>query len=342
MEKLKLRYFQYNIELNHPFTVSGFSRTFTPTIQVEILYNGFKGYGEASMPPYLGETPETVCKFLAKVNIEQFLDPFMKEDILSYIDNLEPGNNAAKAAIDIALHDLIGKMLNIPLYRLLGKNKHDIPAISYTIGIDTPEIMKSKTLEVDGRFKILKVKVGLDNDIKNVEAIRSVSELSLTADANQGWTNKEKALETIFKLQELGVIMIEQPMPKEMKKEIEWLKQRSPLPLIADESVKRLKDMIGLENIYDGVNIKLMKSTGINEALKMIDYAHLNSMKVMIGCMTETSCAISAAAAIASGADYADLDGNLLIKNDLYKGPEIKNGRLCLNDLPGLGILPKH
>lgn len=290
------------------------------------------------MPPYLGETQDSVCAFLSKVRPEIFSSPFMTEDILLQVDSIASGNNAAKTAIDIALHDLQGKLLGIPLYKLIGKNKEEIPPTSYTIGIDTPEIMTEKTLEAGDRFKVLKVKVGTDNDIRNIECIRSVTSLPLTTDANQGWKDRHLALDMIFKLKELGVVMIEQPMPKEMKDDIAWLKQHSPLPVIADESIKRFEDLKGIEGLYDGINIKLMKSTGIHEALKMIDYARLYDMKVMIGCMTETSCAISAAASIAAKADYADLDGNLLINNDLYKGLDLKDGKVILNDNPGLGI----
>ncbi len=339
MKNITLRYYPYNLELAHVFTVSGFSRTSTPTVRVELQYDNFIGYGEASMPPYLGETTDSVCGFLSKIPVSLFADPFKTEDILREIDAIAPGNNAAKAAVDIALHDLQGKLLNIPLYKLLGKDPLLIPPTSYTIGIDTPEVMREKTIEAGNRFRVLKVKVGTDNDLENIRCIRSVTDLPLTTDANQGWKDKEIALDLIFALKELGVVMIEQPMPKENIDDIAWLKERSPLPLIADESIKRFADLKGIEHLYHGINIKLMKSTGIHEALKMIDYARLYDMKVMIGCMTETSCAISAAAAIAARADYADLDGALLIKNDFYTGLNLVDGKITLNELPGLGII---
>lgn len=333
-----LKYKPYPLHLQHTFTVATYSRSTTPDVLVSIEHDGIIGYGEASMPPYLGESIESVMAFLAKVDLSQFADPMCLDDILEYVDKIAPGNCAAKAAVDIALHDWIGKAVEQPLYRLWGHNKENTPCTTYTIGIDTPEVVKEKTLEVEGRFKRLKVKVGIDGDHELIKSIRTVSSLPLTVDANQGWTDKEKALDEIFWLKEQGVIMVEQPLPKTQLDDLAWLTARSPLPIFADESLQRLSDIPRLKDCFHGINIKLMKCTGLREARKMITVARTLGMQIMLGCMTETSCAVSAAAQLAPLADFADLDGNLLITNDPFEGMKVVEGKITLNELPGIGV----
>lgn len=336
--RMKLSFEPYELKLKHVFTVSSFSRSTTPDVQVRIDYDGYTGYGEASMPPYLGQSVDSVCTFLKKVNLEQFPDPFCIDDILTYIDSLSPGDSAAKAAVDIALHDLVGKIIGAPWHRMLGLNPLKTPNTTYTIGIDTDEMVKLKTREVAGRFKILKVKLGTPRDREMIRAIREVSDLPIAVDVNQGWKNKKKALDEIFWLKEQGIVMVEQPMPKEMPDANAWLTERSPLPTFADEAIQRLKDIPAIKGAYTGINVKLMKCTGMREAWKMMNYARAEGMKVMIGCMTETSCAIAAAAQLSPAVDFADLDGNLLIANDIFRGPTVMDGKITLNQLPGIGI----
>lgn len=336
--KMKMKFFPYELKLKHVFTVASFSRTTTPDVQVEIEYEGVTGYGEASMPPYLGQTVDSVMKFLSKVNLEQFDDPFELEDILAYVDSLSPGDTAAKAAVDIALHDLVGKLLGAPWYKIWGLNREKTPSTTFTIGIDTPEVVREKTLEVAGQFNILKVKLGRENDKEMIRTIRSVSTLPIAIDANQGWKDKYYALDMIHWLKEQGIVMIEQPMPKEQLEDIAWVTQQSPLPVFADESLQRLSDVAALKGAFTGINIKLMKCTGMREAWKMVTLARALDMKVMVGCMTETSCAISAAAQFSPAVDFADLDGNLLISNDRFKGVEVLKGKITLSDLPGIGV----
>lgn len=335
---LKLSFYPYELQLRHTFTVSSYSRKTTPGVQVCIEYEGVTGYGEASMPPYLGQSLETVTAFLSKVNLEQFKDPFQMETILAYIDSLSPGDGAAKAAIDIALHDLTGKLIGLPWWRIWGLDAAKAPDTTFTIGIDTPEVVREKTRECADRFNILKVKVGLDNDKEMISTIREITDLPLAVDANQGWKDKEKALDEIFWLYENGVVMVEQPMAKERMDDNAWITERSPIPVFADEAIQRLADIPSIKGAYHGINIKLMKCTGMREAWKMVNYARAEGMKVMVGCMTETSCAVSAAAQLSPAVDFADLDGNLLITNDLYKGMEVVNGRVTLSDLPGIGV----
>lgn len=335
---LKLSFYPYELQLRHTFTVSSYSRKTTPGVQVCIEYEGVTGYGEASMPPYLGQSVETVTAFLSKVNLEQFKDPFQMETILAYIDSLSPGDGAAKAAIDIALHDLTGKLIGLSWWRIWGLDAAKAPDTTFTIGIDTPEVVREKTRECADRFNILKVKVGLDNDKEMISTIREITDLPLAVDANQGWKDKEKALDEIFWLYENGVVMVEQPMAKERMDDNAWITERSPIPVFADEAIQRLADIPSIKGAYHGINIKLMKCTGMREAWKMVNYARAEGMKVMVGCMTETSCAVSAAAQLSPAVDFADLDGNLLITNDLYKGMEVVNGRVTLSDLPGIGV----
>ena len=325
--KMKMKFFPYELKLRHVFTVATYSRTTTPDVQVEIEYEGITGYGEASMPPYLGETVESVMNFLKKVNLEQFND------------SLSPKDTAAKAAVDIALHDLVGKLLGAPWYKIWGLNKEKTPSTTFTIGIDTLDVVREKTKECADRFNILKVKLGRDNDKEMIETIRSVTDLPIAVDANQGWKDRLYALDMIHWLKEKGIVMIEQPMPKEQLDDIAWITQQSPLPIFADESLQRLTDVATLKGAFTGINIKLMKCTGMREAWKMVTLAHALGMRVMVGCMTETSCAISAASQFSPLVDFADLDGNLLISNDRFKGVEVVKGRITLNELPGIGVV---
>lgn len=335
--KMKLRFYPYTLELKHVFTVATASRKTTPVMMVEIEYDGVIGYGEASMPPYLGESHQTATEFLSKVNLEQFDDPFRMEEILQYVDSIAPGNPAAKASIDIALHDLTGKLMNKPWYAIWGLNPDKTPYTSFTIGIDKPDVVRQKVKEAE-QYKILKVKLGLDNDKEMIETIRSVTDKPIRCDVNQGWKDKEFALKMIEWLATKGVEFVEQPMPKDWYDEHAWLRERSPLPIIGDESVQRLPDVIKAYQVYDGINVKLMKSTGMHEAYKMIILAKSLGMKVMLGCMTETSCAISAAAQLSPLVDWADLDGAELISNDLFEGTKIIDGKVTLSKLPGIGV----
>ena len=291
------------------------------------------------MPPYLGHTVDSVTEFLKKVNLHQFNDPFCLEDILSYVDNLSPGDAPAKAAVDIALHDLVGKLLGAPWYRIWGYDPAKAPSTTFTIGIDTPEVVQEKTLECAGKFNILKVKVGTKSDKAIIQAIRGVSNLPLAVDANQGWTDRFEALDMLYWLREHGVVMVEQPLPVSRREDQAWLNERSPLPLFADESVQRLTDVPRMQGLFSGINIKLMKCTGLREAHRMVELARGLGMKVMLGCMTETSCGVSAAAQLSPAVDFADLDGNLLISNDLFDGVTVVDGKLTLPDRPGIGVV---
>lgn len=336
--KMKLRFQPYELQLKHAFTLATSSRTTTPVMLVELEYDGLIGYGEASMPPYLGESHETVARFLSKVDLSGFNDPFRMDEILGYIDGIELENRAAKASVDIALHDLVGKIMQQPWYKIWGLDPGRTPYTSFTIGIDTHDMVVEKTKEAAG-FKVLKVKMGRENDKEMIETIRSVTDVPLCVDVNQGWTDRQMALDMIYWLKEKGIVFVEQPMPKEQIDDMAWLTAHSPLPTIADEAFQRIHNIPGFKDVYTGINIKLMKSTGMREAKKMVDVARALDMKVMLGCMTETSCAISAASQLSPLVDWADLDGALLISNDIFDGMKVIDGKVTLNDRPGIGVV---
>jgi len=334
---MQLKFYPYTLRLKKRFTISTHSRLTTPAVIVEIEHDGVTGYGEASLPPYLDEDQQSVISFLNKVNLNQFNNPIDLDSVIQKINETELGNNVAKAAINIALHDLVGKMLDVPLYRYLNILKKDDNFSSYTLSISDPKSLKERIKE-SSKYKFLKVKLGSKDDKKIIKTIRSVTSKLLFVDVNQGWSDKYFALDMIGWLKDQNVILIEQPLPKENLKDTSWLTERSPLPVIADETIKGFNDLHKIKNVYSGVNIKLMKAGGINQAYKMIQKSRELNLKVMIGCMTETSCAITAASHLSPLADWVDLDGAELISNDLFSGMKIIDGKIVIPESPGLGV----
>ncbi len=332
-----LTYQPFELLLKHTFTIAKFSRTSTPVMLIQVEHEGQTGYGEASMVPYMGESFQTATDFLNKVDAGQFKYPFDFEAIIAYLDDTMPGNPAIKAGIDIALHDLDGKLQQNPCWQLLKSEPAKMPLTSFTIGIDTPEVIVQKVKE-NPDCKIIKVKLGRDSDRELIKTIRSVTDLPLFVDANQGWTDLQQSLELTHWLHEQGVLLIEQPMLKTDPDSNAWLTERSPVPIIGDESVQRLADVEKAKGVYHGINIKLMKSAGMYEAHQMIKKARELDLKIMIGCMSETSCATLAAAALAPQCDWADLDGPFLTSNNPYKMPDFRDGKWVLNNLSGLGL----
>ena len=334
---MKLTYQPFELLLKHTFTIAKFSRTSTPVMLIAIEHEGQTGHGEASMVPYMGESYQSANEFLRKVESSQFTYPFNFNEIISYLDSIAPGNPAIKAGIDIALHDLDGKLQGQPSWKLLGSDPAKMPLTSFTIGIDTPDVMVQKVKENPG-CKIIKVKLGRDSDRDLIKTIRSVTDLPLFVDANQGWTDLQQSLDLTHWLHEQGVLLIEQPMLKTDIDSNAWLTERSPIPIIGDEAVQRLPDVEKAKGVYHGINIKLMKSAGMYEGHQMILKARELDLKVMIGCMSETSCATLAAAALAPQCDWADLDGPFLTSNNPYRLPEFVGGKWVLNSSDGLGL----
>ncbi len=328
------------LELHHPFRLALGVRTHTNAVLTELRYGSQVGYGEAAMPPYYGETHATAAAFLdrAAAGLKNKKYPFDLPGLLAEIDALAPGNHAAKAAVDIALHDLWGKLENRPVWQLLGGiEPGQMPRTSFTIGMDIPDVLRQKVAGAAG-FQILKIKLGSDDDRAIIRTIREVSDLPIYADANQGWTNREAALELIHWLAEQNVQLIEQPTPKEDLDAAAWLSARSPLPIIADESFQRYADLDQVADAFHGLNIKLMKCTGLAEGYRVVQAARQRGLRLLIGCMTETSCGIQAAAQLAPLCDHADLDGCWLIRNNPFAEPVLQDGKIRLGDAAGLGL----
>ena len=327
----------FELALKHPFSISKFTRTSTPLMLLKIEHEGIIGYGEASMVPYMGESYESANSFLQQIDWTQIQYPFAFETIIAYLETIAPGQPAIKAAIDIALNDIHGKIINKPCYEIYGADPSKMPLTSYTIGIDTPEVIREK-LKDAAAFKVIKVKLGRDNDKELIQTIRGVTNLPLFVDANQGWIDRKKAIDMVYWLHDQGALLIEQPMDKNNLDGNAWLTERSPIPILADEAVQRLADMDSLKGAYHGINIKLMKSCGMYEGHQMILKAKSFGMKVLIGCMSETSCATLAGIALAPLCNWADLDGPWLTTNNPFDAPELKDGRYVLSNLPGLGL----
>ncbi|MCM1320364.1 MAG: dipeptide epimerase [Muribaculaceae bacterium] len=334
------KYYPYELKLKHAFNLAAMSRTVTPGVQVEISLDSLTGYGEASMPPYLGEGVESVTTFLSKIDPERLSDPFAFEQIHAYMDSIAPGNRAAKAAVDIALHDLTGKIMGQPWYRIWGLDPALAPMTSYTVSVDSPEELEAKLAEAEP-YKVIKVKMGVPGDRELIELIRTKTDRPICVDVNQGWKTRQEALDNVRWLEDKNCLFVEQPMSKTDPESHAWLREQTVLPIVADEAVQTIDDVPILAESYDGINIKLMKCAGMHEAYKMAVLARALGMKVMIGCMTETSCAVSAAAQLAPMADWVDLDGNLLIANDLFDGMKIVDGKVTLPSAPGIGVIKK-
>lgn len=326
------------LNLTHTWTISRNSADVKNNVFVKYTRNGVFGIGEAAPNIRYNETPESTIEVIAKaIPVVEKFDPWHFVDLGYAIRELAEEQTAAKCAIDIAIMDWVGKSLGVPLYKYLGLDQSKTPITTFSIGIDTPKMMQQKIWEAE-QYPILKIKVGRDNDEEIMNAVRAVTDKPLRVDANEGWKSKEEALEKILWLEKMGVEFIEQPMPSTMLDETRWLRERVNIPIIADEAVKKAADIPMLATAYDGINIKLMKSAGIQEALRMIWMARSVNMKIMLGCMIESSCAIAAAAHISPLVDYADLDGNLLISNDPFKAVKVEHGKMILPDKPGLGL----
>lgn len=294
------------------------------------------GVGEAAAVPYYAETQEGIIRYLQSVP-DLGEDPFDMDAVLS---RRPIGSRAARAAIDEALHDLWGKRLGQPLYKLFGLNHRNLPLTSFTIGMDEPEVMahQAKT----SNYPILKVKLGSEKDEAIVAAIREVTSSKLLVDANAGWS-REQALEMIPRLADYALELVEQPLAVDDVEGYFWLKenlraQDVNIPVFADETAKTSHDVVKLAGAVDGVVVKTMKSEGIREALRMIHTARAHDMKIMLSCFIESSVGVTAAAHLAPLCDYADLDGPLLIKNDPYRGLKYDGAKMTLPDGPGLGV----
>jgi len=331
---MNLSYKEHEIHLTNTFRTTHGASDVKRVIIVDI--DG--GLGEASPVYYYGESLESVKLFLESAGSKLGDDPFQLEGLGIALDRILAWNFSAKAAIDMAMHDLVCKRLGIPLYRYFGITPRIDLATSFTISISNPDSMKKQTAANSG-YHVYKVKVGVPGDIEMVAAVRDATRARIRVDANEGWTLKE-AIGRIRELEKFDVEFIEQPLRRDDYDGFRLLRSRVDMPIILDEGIFTARDIAKYVGLADGINIKLSKSGGLREAYKMIAVARAHNMKIMLGCMIETSVGITAAAHLASLVDYADLDGNILIYDDPYSGVKIENGYLKLPDGPGLGVTP--
>ncbi len=327
------------LPLRHAWTISRGTSTSKRNVLVELRSGEHVGLGEAAPNVRYGESAETVLEALRK--LAPVLDGDLRcfRELSEALQDVLPGNGAAKAALDIALHDLAGKALGAPLYRLLGVNPTRMPITSFSIGIDEPETLARKVREAEP-YPVLKVKLGAERVREVFGAVRAATSKVVRVDANEAW-GPEEALEHIEWMATQGVELVEQPLPAANAEGAKWLRARSPLPLVADEALIRASDVPRLAEGYHGINVKLQKAGGIRETLRIIDVARACGLKVMIGCMVETSVGIAAAAHLGPLADWLDLDGNLLISEDPFAGHPVVEGRIQLGAGNGLGVVPR-
>ena len=326
------------LNLRHTWTTTMSSSDYRDTLHVRFIRDGITGFGEgAPIVRYHEDAAggKRVLDDLAPVIAR--IDPLTYDKLLGEVFRRLEGQWAAKAALDLAVMDWVGKRLNVPVHRLFGLDAADTPQTTFSIGIDTPEVTRQKVKEA-AIYPVLKIKVGLDTDEQTIAAVRSVTDKPLRVDANEGWKDKETALRKIKWLETQGVELIEQPMPAAMLEEQRWLRERVDMPIFADESCLRPGDIPKLADAYDGINVKLDKAGGILQGYRMIQIARALGLKSMLGCMVSSSVSITGAAQLSPLVDYADLDGNLLIANDPYAGVTVKQGKLMLPEGPGLGL----
>lgn len=337
--KVKVSTQIYELHLRQAWTLSRGTWTTRRNVLVRLEKDGIVGFGEAAPIPRYQESAESNQEFIKKAL------PILEKDLWAFqdrwreLEQLDSGQNAAKAALDLAILDWVCKSLKVPLYKFFGLDRNKTLTTTFSIGIDEIPVMQ-KTAQQAKDFQVLKIKVGLKDDKKIIEGIREVTDRPLRVDANEGWKTKEEALEMINWLADKGVEFVEQPLPAANLDDYRWLKERVKIPIIADESVHKSCDVPALASAFHGINVKLMKCGGIQEALRLVAVARAFGLKLMIGCMIESSLAIAAAAALTPLFDYADLDGNLLIDNDPFKGLKLDKDRWLLPDRPGLGVEP--
>ncbi|MGB5550185.1 MAG: dipeptide epimerase [Thermoanaerobaculia bacterium] len=333
---ITLRHYRQELELTHTFRLARGASDVRQTLVLELEHEGLVGLGEAAPIDRYDQDCASAAR-AAEAMAQHLTSPLAYDSAASSV--AVPGEVAAEAAMDMAVCDLAGKKLGVPLYELMGIDPRQAPVTSFTIGMDTPEVVEAKVREA-GEYEVLKIKMGSDEDRQILEAVRGVTDRPLRVDANEGWT-LEGAQSRLEWLESMGVELVEQPLPAGQLEEMRELRRLSPLPLFADESVYRAADIPRLAGAFDGINIKLMKCGGLGEARRMIAVARAHGMQVMLGCMVESSLAITAAAHLSPLVDFADLDGNLLITDDPFVGATVKGGRLVLPEEPGLGVRPR-
>jgi L-Ala-D/L-Glu epimerase / N-acetyl-D-glutamate racemase len=325
------------LRTKHPFIIARGGQSDHRSVWVRLTdKDGHEGWGEAAPSKFYGETADTVVAALKLYGTVLPDDPFNLEDAERRWETAMKGNASARAALSAALHDLVGKRLGVPVYRMWGLDACKAPKSTFTIGLDTPERIRAKVGEAE-QYPILKVKLGTDQDVEILQAIRGATDKEIRVDANCGWTVK-RALRMLPVLDEFGVTVLEQPLPPQDLDGLAAISAAADIPVIADESCKTVADIPPLVGKVDGINIKLAKCGGLREALRMIAVARAHDMVVMVGCMIESSLGITAAAHFTPLVDIVDLDGAALLANDPFVGAGIDGGQVTLPSGPGLGV----
>ena len=330
------------LELVNTWTTVMSSSTYRETLGVSVVSGGITGVGEGAPIVRYNESAAQGIEIVNGLR-EVFAgaDPSQYVKLLDRVFSKVDGGWATKAAIDIALHDWAAKRLGVPLWKMWGLDRNDTPLTTFSIGIDTAEVIRRKVREA-AAYPVLKIKVGLANDEEVMEAVRAETKKPLRLDANEGWKTVDEAVRKIKWLEKQGVELIEQPLPALMLSEIGEVRKRVNLPIFADECCLHPEDVPRIAPYFDGVNIKVDKAGGLHQAMRMIEMARALKLKVMVGCMVSSSLAITAAAQLSPLIDYADLDGNLLIKNDPYEGVKVVSGKLVLPERAGVGVVARR
>ena len=337
---MRLEIEPFQVETANPFRIARGTKVHREIFVVSLTSDGITGMGESSPQEFYGETAMTVR---AAINsIGRFLDGESEavrarlNDPASDLHRALRASASVRAALDMALWDIRGRRESQPVWRLIGADATKAPATSFTIGIDLPEVIDQK-VDAAAPYSILKVKVGVPGDMEILDRVIARSGKVVRVDANEGW-DLETAIERTRELHRRNIELCEQPLPHAAEDDLRELKRVCPIPVILDESIVGVKEVEARHDQGHGINIKLMKCGGITPALAMIERARAHGLKVMIGCMLETSLGVTAAAQLSPLCDYADLDGHLLLKNDPFEGVGVENGRLVLSDAPGLGV----
>jgi L-Ala-D/L-Glu epimerase len=336
MDKLTLT--DLNLPLKHAFTITRGSRTVASNLLLKVERNGLIGYGEFAPNKRYDESVDTVRKAVKGFDPSRIKNPLDMVELHAYLNELYPHEGSVKAGIEMAYADLMGKSIGLPLHRIWNAPTTTGPMTSFTIGIDSEDMIRQKVAEAEP-YPVLKVKLGTNNDRDIMRLIRSLTRKEVWIDANEGWTDPEEAIDLARFMHRMNVKLVEQPMPAHMTDELAMLKLGSPVPIIADEGFTGSEDMAQIARCYHGINLKLMKTGGMVPALHYLWKARQYGMKVMVGCMLESSIANTAAAIVALWADFCDLDSHILISDDPFVGLQVgSDGRVRLNELPGLGV----
>ena len=335
---MRLRHEPLDLETTFEFRISVDARRAHGNLLVRLEHEGIEGLGEAAPSRYYGESRALAVAALDAWTPHLGDDPFALEALGRRLDGVLKGQWAARAALDMALHDWLGKKLGLPVWRLLGLDPATTPLSCVTLGMASPAEMEEK-LETVLDFPRLKVKLGAPGDVENLRLIRRRYRGRLQVDANTAWSPAD-AVRVLRAIEPLDIDLVEQPVPRADLDGLRWVRERSGIPVFADESVHHLADLGNLKGRVDGVNFKLMKTGGLRETLRMIHAARALGLQVMLGSMVESSLALSAAAQLAPLADVLDLDGHWLLRADPFDGAPRERGRIELSERPGLGVVP--